>query len=130
MNRINEEEDRHAIAKVFVTVDQFSSGQLAPECTRNNIYSSKQYSNKNDRSQYQTITRPTSLPPARQTSSLNENSDEDVKQRRRYASDSNTIDDDTNELTLLVTSFLQYLRNQLKSSTDGEANVYYQYRQQ
>ncbi|CAF4527273.1 unnamed protein product, partial [Rotaria magnacalcarata] len=80
--------------------------------------------------QYQTITRPTSLPPARQTSPLNENSDEDVKQRRRYASDSNTTDDDTNELTLLVTSFLQHLRNQLKSSADGETNVYHQYRQQ
>ncbi|CAM4776618.1 unnamed protein product [Rotaria magnacalcarata] len=114
----------------FSLVDQFSSGQLPPECTRNNIYSSKQYSNKNDRSQYQTITRPTSLPPARQTSPLNENSDEDVKQRRRYASDSNTTDDDTNELTLLVTSFLQHLRNQLKSSADGETNVYHQYRQQ
>ncbi|CAF4378850.1 unnamed protein product [Rotaria sp. Silwood2] len=54
---------------------------------------------------------------------MNENFDEDIKQRRRYASDSNT-NNNKYDSTLLVTSFLQYLRNELRKSTNDKANEY------
>ncbi len=113
----------------FTLVDQFSSVQSPPNCCSNSIYSSKQTSNKNDRSKYQTINRPSSLPPTRHSSSLNENIDETIKQRRRYASDSNT-NNKKNTPNLLVTSFLQYLRNELRATTSEKKNDYYQYTRQ
>ncbi|CAF3610328.1 unnamed protein product [Rotaria sordida] len=61
---------------------------------------------------------------------MNENFDEDIKQqRRRYTSDSNT-NYNKNDSTLLVTSFLQYLRTELKTSTNDKTNDYRQYTKQ
>jgi len=103
--------------------DRFPSVQSPPNCISSSIYSSKQTSKKNVRSKYQTANRPSSLPPSRHSSSLNENISKEVKQRRRYASDSNTNNEKTTP-TLLVTSFLQYLRNELRVTTSDKKNDY------
>lgn len=112
----------------FTLVDQFSPVQSLPKCNTNSICSSKQTSNKTDRSKYQTTNRPSSLPPARHSSSSscsNENIEKEVKQRRRYASDSPT-NQKQNTPTVLVTSFLQYLRNELRATTSDNKNDYHQ----
>jgi len=101
--------------------DRFPFLQSPPDCISSSIYPSKQTSKKNVRSKYQTTNRPSSLPPSRHSSSsLNEKISKEVKQRRRYASDSNT----NNTPTLLVTSFLQYLRNELRVTTTDKKNDY------
>lgn len=116
----------------FILVDQFPAVQTPPECSSNSIYPNKQSSNKTDRSKYQTTNRPTSLSPSRHTSSsLNENVDkEDVKQRRRYASDSNTTNNTTTSTNLLVSSFLQHLRNELKTTKIDKKHNYYRNKRQ
>jgi hypothetical protein len=107
----------------FTLVDQFSTVQSPPKCNRNSIYSSKQ-----TRSKYQTSNRPSSLPPTRHSfsspSSLDENIEEEVKQRRRYASDSQT-NQKPNTPTLLVSSFLRYLRNELRATTSDKKSDYH-----
>ncbi|CAF4887574.1 unnamed protein product [Rotaria sp. Silwood1] len=60
---------------------------------------------------------------------MNENFDEDTKQRRRYVSESNTNHDEYDS-NLLVTSFLQYLRNELRKSTNDKTNDFDQHTKQ
>ncbi len=108
----------------FTLVDRFPSVQLSSECTSNSIYPNKQTSNKNDRSKYQTTNRPTSLSPGRHFPSSNDNLIRDVKQRKRYASDSNT-NNIKNIPTSLVTSFLRHLRHELRATTTNNKNDYH-----
>jgi hypothetical protein len=104
--------------ETFILVDQFPSIRPPPEYRRNKqIYSGKQITDEIDHRQYQTTNRSTSL-PSRQAFSSNLNSEENVKQRRRYASDSNN--NNKNFTTSLVTSFIQYLRSELRATTNDQ----------
>lgn len=71
--------------------------------------------------------RPTSLPPPSSSSSSSTLSiSNDLSSRRRYASDSNSNMDRTSP-TALVTSFLQYLRHELRTTASEKK---YGYRRQ
>lgn len=106
----------------FILVDRFPSVRPPSECSNqyssnNNICSTKQTSDETDRTKYQRTNRSTSL-PSRQSFSSTKNIEENLKQRRRYASDSNK--NNNNKTTALVTSFIQYLRSELRATTNGQ----------
>jgi len=108
--------------ETFNLVDQFSSIRPPPKCrnhynSNNNICSDKQTSDETERTKYQTTNRSNSL-PSRQSISSNINIEESVKLRRRYASDS--YKNNKNTTTSLVTSFIQYLRSELRATTNDQ----------
>ena len=112
--------------ETFTLADQLPSIRPPPEYSNrasnnNNICSSKQTSVQTDRTKYQPTNRSTSL-PSRQSSSSNVNIEENVKQRRRYASDS--CNNNKHIAASIVTSFLQYLRNELRATANDQTNDY------
>ncbi|UJR15369.1 hypothetical protein I4U23_002317 [Adineta vaga] len=131
MNRIDEEEDSTDISAAITSIDQFPSVQPSPQSNSDSIYSSKQSSKTNGRSKDHSSNRPTSLSPTRHTSLSSLSSPDDipdnVKQRRRYASDS-TTNHIKNIPASLVISFLRHLRNELRA-TSNKNNGYHHVKQ-
>ncbi|CAF1512856.1 unnamed protein product [Rotaria sp. Silwood1] len=121
-----EEDKSNAKQQIKQSIGQFCSVRPPREyrnqdSSNNNICSSKQTSDETDLTKYQTINRSISL-PARQTFSSSKNNEENIKQRRRYASSSNNNNKTIS--TSLVTSFLQYLRGELRATTNENNNDY------
>jgi hypothetical protein len=104
--------------ETFTLVDQFPSVRPPSKFSNNNICSSKQTTSVQiDHIKYQITNRSTSL-PSRQTFSSNQNIKENVRQRRRHVSDSNN--NNKTRTTSLVTSFIQYLRCELRAATNDQ----------
>ncbi len=104
--------------ETFTLVDQFPSVRPPSKFSNNNICSGKQSTSAHiDRTKYQITNRSTSL-PSRQTYSSNQNTKDNVRQRRRHVSDSNN--NNKTRTTSLVTSFIQYLRCELRATANDQ----------
>ncbi|CAF1161740.1 unnamed protein product [Adineta ricciae] len=122
-----DEEDLHDTEET--TVDQFPSVVGPPpeynDCdlgNTTNICSSKQTSVQTERTKYHLTNRSASLPSRQSSSPPSINTEENIKQRRRYASDS--CNNNKHLTASIVTSFLQYLRSELRATTHDQTNDY------
>ncbi|CAF3925191.1 unnamed protein product, partial [Rotaria magnacalcarata] len=128
----DEEDDNEDDGDIVTMIaDQFCSirpprARRNHSSSNNNICSNIHSTDETDPTKYQTTNRSTSL-PARQTFPSNKNTEESVEQSRRYASGSNN--NNKTKTTSLVTSFLQYLRSELKATTNENINDYQRIRQ-
>ncbi|CAF4215149.1 unnamed protein product [Rotaria socialis] len=128
----DDNEDDGGIATMIE--DQFCSVRPPRErrnhnSSNNNICSNIHSIDETDPTKYQTTNRSASL-PARQTFPSNKSTEDSVEERRRYASGSNNHNNNNKtKTTSLVTSFLQYLRSELKATTNENINDYQRIRQ-
>ncbi|CAF1671819.1 unnamed protein product, partial [Adineta ricciae] len=111
------------------TVDQFPSVVRPPpeynDCdlgNTTNVCSRKQTSVQTEHTKYHLTNRSASLPSRQSSSPPSINTEENIKQRRRYASDS--CNNNKHLTASIVTSFLQYLRSELRATTHDQINDY------